>query len=258
LLFASGRNGPAQIWQRDLASGKEVLAVTGPTALVGGFQGPSGRIFYQIFEERNRDAYVWDPATGESRRITSGILWDVDRKEETGTVSQAIGSVAAIDLVELNSGRRVPLLRAEHWNLYQVYFSPDDRWLIFMANTSPNTGRIFVARPQGMKEIPQADWLPITDGRTKVDKPRFSPDGKLIYFTLEGEGSRSIQAVRFDPQKGRPLGEPFLVYDFRSPRLSMMPVNLGVLNIGVAQDKIVTMLAESNFNIWMTELSGGH
>jgi len=109
-----------------------------------------------------------------------------------------------------------------------------------------------------MKEIPQADWLPITDGKTLVDKPRFSPDGKLIYFTLDAEGSRSIQAVRFDPGKGRPIGEPFLVYDFRSPRLSMMPVNLGALEISVAQDKIVTLLAESNFNIWMTELGGGH
>jgi len=168
------------------------------------------------------------------------------------------GGVATLDAVELKSGRHVPLLRAEHWNLYQAYFSPDDRWIVFLANTSPNAGRIFVVRPQGMKQIAQADWLPITDGKTKVDKPRFSPDGKLIYFTLDTEGSRSIQAVRFDPEKGRPIGEPFLVYDFRSPRLSMMPVNLGPLEISVAADKIVTLLAESNFNIWMTELGGGH
>jgi hypothetical protein len=200
-----------------------------------------------------------DPATGESRKITSaGYLWDVDRKEETGTMRVDLGGVATVDAVELESGRHVPLLRGEHWNLYQAHFSPDDRWLVFLANTSPNAGRIFVARPQGMKQIPPADWLPITDGKTLVDKPRFSPDGKLIYFTLDGEGSRSIQAVRFDPEKGRPIGEPFLVYDFRSPRLSMTPVQLGALEISVAQDKIVTLLAESNFNIWMMELEAEH
>jgi Tol biopolymer transport system component len=259
LLFASGRNGPLQIWQRDLASGKETLAVSGPGPVRQGFQRSSERIFYHAFGPEWDATYVLDPATGESRKITSGgPLWDVDRKEEMGVMTMEAGGLVGVDSVELKSGRRVPLLRAAHWNLYQAYFSPDDRWLVFLANTGPNAGQIFVVRPQGMKEIPQADWLPITDGKTKVDKPRFSPDGKLIYFTLDGDGSRSVQAVRFDQENGRPIGDPFLVYDFRDPRLSMLPVGLGPLEISVGRDKVVTLLAESNFNIWMTELGTAH
>jgi len=96
---------------------------------------------------------------------------------------------------------------------------------------------------------------PIIDSRDPVDKPRFSPDGKLVYFTLDRNGSRSVQAVRFDVESGRPIGEPFLVYDFRSPRLSVLAVNLSDLELCVAQDKIVMLLAEANWNIWMTELS---
>ena len=259
LLFASARNGPLQIWQRDLDSGKEVLAVSGPGPVRQGFQRSSGRIFYHAFAREWDGVYVLDPATGESRRIASGgPLWDVDRKEEMGVMTMEAGGLVSIDSVELQSGRRVPLLRSGHWNLYQAHFSPDDRWLVFLANTGPNTGRIFVARPQGMREIPQADWLPITDGKARVDKPRFSSDGKLIYFTLDGEGSRSVQTVRFDREKGRPIDEPFLVYEFRGPRLSMLPVSLGPLEISVAPEKIVTLLAESNFNIWMTEPESGH
>ena len=260
LLFSSGRNGPPQVWQRDLATGKEVIAVAGPSGLYRGFQGLSGRIFYRAGSQRAAwSPYVLDPATGESRRIsTEGYLWSVDHKEESGTMRIDAGGVADVDVVDLKSGRHVPLLRAEHWSLYQAYFSSDDRWIVFLANTGPNGSRIFVVRPKGMREIPLADWLPITSGKTKVDKPRFSPNGKLIYFTVDDEGSRSIQAVRFDPERGRPVGEPFLVYDFRSPRLSMMAVNQGPLEISVAQDKIVTLLAESNFNIWMTELGAAH
>jgi hypothetical protein len=64
--------------------------------------------------------------------------------------------------------------------------------------------------------------------RRVLDKPRSSPDGKLIYFTLDREASRSIHAVRLDPVNGRPVGEPFPVYDCPSPRLSMFPVNLAL------------------------------
>ena len=83
---------------------------------------------------------------------------------------------------------------------------------------------------------------------------RFSPDGKLIYFTVDAEGSRSIHAVRFDPQSGHAIGEPFLVYDFHGRRLSMLPVRLAPLEMSVAQDKLVGLVAESTSNIWMAEL----
>ena len=154
----------------------------------------------------------------------------------------------------MKSGKRTPLLRTERWPIYLAHFSPDDRWIIFLAFTGPGTDRIYVARPHGLQEIPQAEWLPITDGNALVDKPTFSPDGRLIYFTRDEIGSRSIYAVRFDPESGRPIGGPFLVYEFRGPRLSMLSVNLSDLGLDVAQDKIVMVLAESNWNIWMAEL----
>ncbi len=107
---------------------------------------------------------------------------------------------------------------------------------------------------RGFREIPGSDWRPVVDSRDPVDKPRFSPDGKLLYFTLDRNGGRIVQALRFNAESGLPIGEPFLVYDFQSPRLSMLAVNLSDLELCVAQDKIVMLLAEANWNIWMTEL----
>lgn len=98
---------------------------------------------------------------------------------------------------------------------------------------------------RGFREIPGSDWRPVIDSRDPVDKPRFSPDGKLLYFTLDRNGGRIVQALRFNAESGLPIGEPFLVYDFQSPRLSML---------AVAQDKIVMLLAEANWHIWMTGL----
>jgi Tol biopolymer transport system component/tRNA A-37 threonylcarbamoyl transferase component Bud32 len=253
LLFDTMRNGTSQVWQRDLTSGKEtqIVAQNGATNS-GGFMPQSGRIVYRF----GRESYVLDPATGQSSKLVSdGFIGTINLAETMALVRPASG-LAAQDLFDLKSGRRVPLLRAEQerWNLYQGHFSPDDRWVVFLAHTSPTESRIYVARLKGMTTIPRSDWLPVTDGKQIVDKPRFSPDGKLIYFTLDREASRSIHAVRFDPESGRTVGEPFLVYDFPGPRLSMAQVNLGLLEISLARDKLVTVLAESNWNIWMADL----
>ena len=101
-------------------------------------------------------------------------------------------------------------------------------------------GRIYRARTHGLQEIAQSEWLPVAAG----DKPRFSPDGSLLYFVASG----AIHAVRLDA-----LGQPFSVWEPREPRLSLAAVNPAALELGVARDKLVVLLAESNFNLWMAD-----
>jgi hypothetical protein len=259
LLFDSQRNGTQEVWMRDLTTGKEVVAATGRvranTSRGGTYGGyflrSSGRIRYGSAEGN----FILDLSTGESRRLeTEGAIGDINRTEETALVRHDTPN-PAWDALDLKEGKRTPLLRAEHASIYLAQFSPDGRWVIFL--TRPNRGvtRIYVARWRGFQEILQADWLPITDGKSEVNKPVFSPDGKMIYFTQDQQGSRSIQAVRFDPESGRSAGMPFLVYDFRGPRLSMASVNLSDLGIDVVEDKMIMVLAESNWNVFMTELN---
>jgi len=252
LLFDTERNGMPEIWQRDLATGKESVVVSGRNgAGRGQFVGDTGLIRYG---DQN-GVHVLDPSTGESRELnSSGGLGDFVRGEKLYLLRED-RPLPSFDLVDLASGKRVPILQAEHLPLYLAQFSPDGRWIGFLAHFGPGHSAIYVARVRGFQEIPRSNWQTIIDSRDQVDKPRFSPDGKLLYFTLDRNGSRSVQAVRFDAESGRPVGEPFLVYDFRSPRLSMLAVNLSDLELCIAQDKLVMLLAEANWNIWMTELN---
>jgi hypothetical protein len=182
----------------------------------GGYLPTSGRVAYRV----GLEGFILDRATGESRHIyTGGWFWSINRAETIALV-RSVGGLAGVDAIDLQSLRRFPLLRAEQerWNLHQGHFSWDDRWIAFLASTSPTTGYIFAARARGMQEIPRAQWVPVTDGKHTVDKPRFSPDGRLIYFTIDGAASRSIHAVRFDPEAVRPVGEPSATFPARGSR----------------------------------------
>ena len=225
LLYDAQRFGLQQLFLRDLVSGEERVAAAGPMGVSGGQFLHGGRIIYAQRTQSGSDTYL----TGESRRLATGAQpLAVDGKEEIALLRAG----DTVDALNLKSLERVPFLRTA---VSRAAFSPDDQWVVFAADS-----RIYRARTQGLKEIPQSEWRPVAAG----DKPRFSPDGRLIYFVASG----AIYAVRVDAQ-----AEPFAVWEPREPRLSLAAVNPAALDLGVARDKLVVLLAESNFNLWMAD-----
>ena len=239
LIFGCSRNGVTEVWEKDLATGKEWVAATGPEgASYGRLLKSSGNLLYV------RPAGVHDDVYLANRKLAVGTRpWDADSRETTVLVSGA-----GIDALNILTMERAPLLTAPNrMKLSQASFSPDDRWVLFLAETAA-TSRIFVAPAHG------GEWLPITDSVTKAGKPRFSPDGRTIYFTLEREGTREIAAVRFDPRNGDVRGGPFNVFRSPAARLSLLAVNPQALDIAVARDKLVTILCEQTSTIWIADL----
>jgi hypothetical protein len=100
---------------------------------------------------------------------------------------------------------------------------------------------------------PESEWRAITSGEFSDDKPRFSPDGNLLYFTSNRDGFVCLWAQRLDPGKN-PIGPALAIHHLHSARLSMLNMSLPDLDISVAHDKIVFNLGELTGNIWMTEL----
>jgi Tol biopolymer transport system component len=256
VLYATPRNGTSQIWMKDLAKGEESVVAPGPNASAPlWLRGGAGVGFVQKVGQKSGE-YLLDLSTGQSRKVyEGGFFWDVNRASTMALAQASDANQNDILAVDLKTGRPSAILRAiPGAPLIQANFSPDDEWIVFLANTGPGTAQIHAVRPNGLAEIPRGDWRAVTDGRQKVDKPRFSPDGKLIYFTQDDNGSRSIRAVRFDPGSGQTVGDSFMVFDSNQPRLTLFGVNPRSLEIGVAKDKLVMLLAESSSNLWITAL----
>lgn len=256
VFYASPRNGTSQVWMKDLVKGEESVIAPGPNASIPAWiRGGRGIAFTQKSAGRS-DEYLLDLGTSLSRKVfEGGFFWDLNQASTVAVARQADSNPNDILAVDLATGKPSVILRAPRGvSLTQAHYSPNDEWIVFVADRGPGNSQIYVARPNGWNAIPQVEWMAVTDGRHKVDKPRFSPDGKLIYFTQDRDARRSIRAVPFNPRLGQPAGDDFPVFDSDQPHLSLFGVAARSLTIGIAGDKLVMLMADNASNLWTSVL----
>ena len=133
-------------------------------------------------------------------------------------------------------------------NLYQARFSPNDRWISFCAAKMNQAGisTIYVVPAAG------GTWTHITEGRTFDDKPRWSPDGRMLYFISNRNGFFNVWGVKFDPEAGKPVGEPFRVTAFDSPGQVILE-DVRIMELALAADRLILPIMEVSGNIWILE-----
>jgi hypothetical protein len=111
-------------------------------------------------------------------------------------------------------------------------------------------GIVWVAPPQNGLPAKASEWFRITEECVMADKPRWSPDGSIIYYISARDGFVCLWAQRVDRLTKRPVEPPFPVRHFHAARLSMMNVGYGGLEISVGRDMIVLDLGELMGNLW--------
>jgi Tol biopolymer transport system component len=151
-------------------------------------------------------------------------------------------------LVDRNTRQVKPFLSDPDGNLYQGHFSHDGAWVTFLAVR--NHSRIYVAPFSPPEEIPITNWIPITDGSIWDDKPNFSFDGNLIYFTSDRDGFRCIWAQRLTSDM-HPSGGPFVVYHFHSQRRSLANLPIGMMSLAAGPGVLVFNQGEYTGNLWL-------
>jgi hypothetical protein len=158
-----------------------------------------------------------------------------------------------LGLLDIVTGQKMDYLEHPQYHLARARFAPDGRWISFVAYDREDVNRIVVA-PFESHLAPQTEqWIYITDATTIHDKPRWSPDGNLLYFISQRDGYRCIRAQRLDPTTKRPVGEAVDVYHSHSAQRSLMNAGVRFVEISLGRDRLVFNLGEITGNIWMAE-----
>jgi serine/threonine protein kinase len=253
-------NGRWELWQKSLVDGREGPVITDDysrTYPQWSFDGTQLAYIRSNTNEHKNQLMVWSRQSHSEEPLAStaaGIYdWSPDGKWLL--VSKAGGNTRAeIWMLPLASaphaetaGRKIA--SDPKYDLWQAKFSPNGRWIAFNAVANLPTSlesSIYVVPVEG------GTWTRITKGRPWDDKPRWSADGKTIYYISGVGGFFNLWGIHFDPSTGRAVGEPFQLSSFKRPSL-MIPQRINLVELSLSQDKLVLTVEEDSGSIWVLD-----
>jgi Tol biopolymer transport system component len=262
LVYRGNRAGKWELWESLLSEGREIPVVADDSYLRNFPQWSRDGVHLAYFRDNlstgERQLIDWSTLTREERPITPPKVtdslpydWSPDGKWLLTTVRNASTGRAEIWQLPTTAGIESEtaarkIISHPDYDIYQSHFSPDGRWIVFEA-TSPTgfESTIYAVSAAG------GPWLRITDGKHWDDKPRWSPDGKTIYFASGRSGFYNVFGVHFDPSREN-QDRSFPVTRFDSPGF-MIPKQIMAVELSVAHDRLVVTLAEISGSIWVLD-----
>lgn len=240
----------------ELGTGREtIIAESGVHASL---TADGSKVAYAKIRAAAMDLYI-DPLNGDVPEKVCNVCgmpsggWSTDQQK----VLYDAEAPQVVSLFDVKTRHKTELLRQKGRAFTQAGFSPDDRWIVFLAGAGPGRQQVFVIPYRGNMPVPkEKQWIAITDGLALDSQPRWSPDGNLIYFVSNKDGFRCIWARRVDPNTKRPTGEPFAIAHLHSARWSIGNIpSVGQIGLGVSRDRIVVNLGTSTGNIWIADFN---
>jgi Tol biopolymer transport system component len=213
--------------------------------------------------EFENELMLWSSQNGAEEALTSSsqeyrVPYDWSPDDKLLLISQLSSKTGHYEVWKLPIAARPhcesaaqKIISDQPYDLFQPHFSPDGRWVVFEAiSDGPSPSSTLYTMPAGGGSSTR-----ITHGKSWDDKPRWSPDGKMIYFISGHNGFFNVWGIRFDPATGKPIGDGFQVTAFERPAL-MIPQRMPLVEISVTQNRLALNLAQVSGNIWMPENVG--
>ncbi len=265
VAYRTVRAGRNELWERSMTEGQERLLLSSRDwRFVKPVWSPDGArlAFLRCAARDNTTAVGVLNADGSGERVLrlpghvemQGSDWSKDGQAILGACRFAASERYSTCLVRLSHANEVAssavrvIASDPKRNLFNQRFSPDQRWITFLAHDLlyASTSTIYVTPTAG------GPWQAMTDGTWFDDKPRWGPDGRILYFVSNRTGIANVYARRFDSATGTPIGDPFPVTSFRSPQFVLTPRTVQ-MDIAITATQLLLPMTESRSDVWMLD-----
>lgn len=256
VVYVSSKTEHGILKLRDVASGNETILTTPLKGEIMPKLSPDGtRVAYA--DEKSATGYVIKVDGGIPEKICDRCIlangWSNDGRRVIFDGGTNFEPLALVDIPTL---KRVDYLFATSHKDYLMnagHFSPDDRWVSFHVRVSPLARQIFVAKVNGDTPPPEAEWIPITDGKAMDREAAWSPSGSSLFFISDRDGFRCIWEQRLDPATKVPRGPAAAVQHMHHARRSLTAVgpNTGALGFSSYRGGLAFAMGELTGNIWL-------
>ena len=262
LVFSGNRSGKLDLWQKSLIDGRESpIAVDDYDRMALQWSPDGTRLAYTRHIAGGNQVMLWSSQSRNEEALTTFTqsFWGVGNWSPDGKwilVSGTDGTTREAEILALPVAAAPAAERASRKiasspgaALWQAYFSPDGRWIVFEAATRLPTkaeSRLYVVPAAG------GTWTRLLEGGHWDDKPRWSPDGNMIYFVSDRGGFFNVWGIHFDAINGKPVGKSFRVTAFTTPAL-MLRARVGIVELSITQNRLVLNLEDRSGSIWVLD-----
>jgi Tol biopolymer transport system component/predicted Ser/Thr protein kinase len=259
LLAFSEYSGPrhevrAQIRLRHLDSGQESVPVSIPANLTNLYPrlSPDGRwLAWSRAVDKEFATFVaptGEPTGREVCRKCASVAF------LSGASELLVDRGRRLARIRLADGVETPVLDVGQEWLLAADVSADEKWVAVSTGRPDGRVALRVIRLDVPSDSPEKG-TPITDGTSWTASPRWSPDGRLLYYLSDRDGFNCVWATPLDPRTKRPSGEAFpVLHAHRSNMNTTMPAKIAfsivisarslVLNASDLSGEIYTGLLE--------------
>ena len=201
--------------------------------------------------EAEKVVFLVSATGGDARKFcdTCGLIydWTPDGRK----ILYRTGNPMRFWTIEVATGRQTEIVAHPKFGIYGVVPSPDQRWLAVHYGGADAPQGLFIA-PVGenVAAKPQSEWITVAERPGQNPRPRWSPDGNVLYYLYAARGRVEIWARRLDPETKQPRGEAFLLYSPPAQR------SLGAGHpFGPARGtrQLIFPMFESTGNVWLAE-----
>ncbi len=244
------------VWLKDLETGRETPLAVGPSSeLWPKITRDGSRVAYAVEDGTTQEIHILTLGGAVPEKVCDRCTEPWDWSSDGQHLLYRTGLPRKIGVLGSMPGEKI-VLEHPKYSLNAPRFSPDDRWIAFMGETGTfGTSTLFIAPFRGQAETPLAEWRAIVEGATYNGPVGWSPDGNLVYFMSDRDGSRCLWAQRLDSATKRAEGAPFEVQPFHRAQVrSMLLWEPGSAGTAMARDKIVLSMVEATGNIWMAKV----
>lgn len=250
LVFSRNVEGRHDIWIKNLSTGTESQLVTSAAAKFTPLIDNSGELV--VFEVRDQDtATIWWKSLGQPERmLCSRCSHPTGWFDGYHEVFYRTGLPSKINLGTIGTQESKVILSKDKQSLDDASWSPTNGYLLFTAISEGRNRQVFAVRFPKSTAAATGAWIQITNESVWSDKPRWSSDGKYVYYLSGRDGYPCLWGQRFDPALGKPVNNPFVVKHFHNTRLSPETLPTANLELSVFDDVIVLNLGEVSESIW--------
>jgi eukaryotic-like serine/threonine-protein kinase len=254
LVFSRGFGTLRSIWLKNLVtSEEEKLPIPDMESLSPIVDDSGKQVVFEAWEHNSPSLYLY--RVGEPiKKICTNCSKPAAWFENGHQIVHQAGMRSRIKLLDLDSGIDQDLLNDSKSSLKEPSWSSENQALTFTALDQAGAKRVFIALFSGHAPLPKEQWIPVTGLSEAGDKPRWSSDGRTLYYLSTRDGFLCLWGRHFN-SKRKVVGIPFAVRHYHNLRRSPANVVPRSLNLSLAGDSLYLNLGESASSVWTGSLS---